>query len=114
MEHKTGCCWRLEQEMAMTPEQTADKIVEDWLVEVGSDRHGIEWDDISDLKARIAKALEVPKIVDLTNVDSICLSYRHDFGLMVPLSKREIAMEAKGWIHAIGKAITDQGFKIKE
>lgn len=42
---------------AMTPDQLADKIVTEWLEEVGSDEHGIEWDDIADLKARIAKAL---------------------------------------------------------
>lgn len=39
------------------PEQIAEKIVTDWLAEVGSDEHGLEWDDLADLKTRIAKEL---------------------------------------------------------
>jgi len=41
----------------MTPEQTADKIVEDWLAEVDRN-NAIDWDDLADLKARIAKATD--------------------------------------------------------
>lgn len=38
--------------------EVSDKIVTDWLAEVGSDEHGLEWDDLADLKNRIAKALK--------------------------------------------------------
>lgn len=38
--------------------EVSDKIVTDWLAEVGSDEHGLEWDDLADLKKRIAKALK--------------------------------------------------------
>jgi hypothetical protein len=37
--------------------EKAEKLVSEWLDEVGRDEHGIEWDDIADLKKRIAKAL---------------------------------------------------------
>jgi hypothetical protein len=40
----------------MNATETADKIVTEWLDEVGT--HDMYWDDLADLKARIAKALD--------------------------------------------------------
>jgi len=40
----------------MTPTETADKIVTEWLAEVGRNED-MGWDDLADLKARIAKAV---------------------------------------------------------
>lgn len=36
----------------------ADKIITDWLAELGKDEHVVDWDDLADLKNRIAKALK--------------------------------------------------------
>jgi hypothetical protein len=41
----------------MKSADTARTIVSDWLREVGDDSHGIEWDDLADLRGRISIAL---------------------------------------------------------
>lgn len=38
-------------------------------------------------------------------VDSVCMSYRHDFGLLKPIEQASLRQEAKFWIEAIIKEI---------
>jgi hypothetical protein len=45
----------------VTATKTADKIVTDWLEELG--KHGADWDDLADLKDRIAKALNTSTVI---------------------------------------------------
>jgi hypothetical protein len=40
-------------------------------------------------------------------VDSACMYYRHDFGLMGPTERDKMRFEAKEWIRAWEKALQD-------
>lgn len=38
-----------------------------------------------------------------TELDSVCLTYRHDFGLLSDEEKDNVRSQAKHWINAIAK-----------
>lgn len=50
-----------------------------------------------------------PSNIDLYNV---CMSYRHDFGLLTEKEQNNIRVEAKEWLEAWGKILTN--FKLEK
>lgn len=43
-----------------------------------------------------------------SELHSACLSFRHDFGLLPDMKKREIMLEAKAWHRAWWKSLGDR------
>jgi hypothetical protein len=45
----------------------------------------------------------LPKELSAAQIDSICLSYRHDFGLLSVEEQNQLRNECKWWFEAISK-----------
>lgn len=73
-------------------------------------------DGKDDLTIEIEKIYHNPTSKNLSslNIDSICLSYRHDFGLLDEKEKERLRFNCKEWIRAIEKEIEyNKGIELK-
>lgn len=50
----------------------------------------------------------IPQSPTLQQLYSVCLSYRHDFGLLEKAQQKQISEEARQWWRAIAKEINEQ------
>lgn len=68
----------------------------------------------ADYAARIASALNTDAVLalvaaayaDAADINSVCLAYRHDYGLMTPNQQESLRLEAEEWRRAWSKETT--------
>ena len=44
-----------------------------------------------------------------SQIESVCMSYRHDFGLIGPIARKKLKSEAKYWLEAFNKELINSG-----
>jgi NADH:ubiquinone oxidoreductase subunit E len=77
----------------VTPTQTADKIVTEWLAEVDRNED-MGWDDIADLKARIAKDITEAVTAERSFLQDILIVAQMNHGFLPGQQIRSI----KDWL----------------
>lgn len=64
--------------------------------------------DIPDCSVCASRALEVQQLCTLNEMHDVCLSYRHDYGLMDPKDQEILRFQSIEWLRAWKKTLGEK------